>query len=68
VPRGSGARLECNTGAGNPGWLWRREQAINPHPAGKVVIGTFARRLRAHPFDFHYPVPSFCCLGRPGFL
>src|SRR3979411_2423523 len=45
VPRGSGTRLKCDAGAGDAGGLWRREQPINPDPAGKIIFGTFARWL-----------------------
>ena len=68
VPRGAGAWLECDAGAGDAGWLWRGEQAIDPHPSGKIVVRTFARRLRADAFDLHvFTLPYRFAMCRPGF-
>jgi hypothetical protein len=42
VPCGAGTWLERDAGTGNPGWFRRREQAINAHPAGKIIFRAFA--------------------------
>ena len=42
MPRSAGAWLERDAGTGYTGRLRRAEQAVNPHPAGKVVFRAFA--------------------------
>ena len=59
VPRGARARLERDEPGADARRLLRREERIDAHRAGEVLVGTFCGRLRAGVLNVHaFPFPS----------